>query len=952
MYMKSIISYSSKLSSGTLLAMIAFSAVLFTIPLTITVHAANSQPPSFKVTPNVFSGSTQTPVTITITNPPTNQFAVTGFTISAPAGWSFAGSTPSAATFNCVLLSNQAIQCVNGNLAPAPGGLQMTGVKITPPTVSTYPAIGVFTTTVQDQSSSQFYSGPQFTLYEADPATTVTVQLNPSAITAGSNTVTFTVTVTGAGNSPEAGLPVSMTATNPSPNPVGSFSPANGFTDSNGKFTGTYVASNKVSDSPTTVTATVGSFTGSSTLTINPGAPTQITITLPGSSLSTAPNHYITTKGNDAAGNPGAEITEGANDAIKVSLADAFGNPVNWPASGSITITASNGRFNTGPSTVAPSFTCMINAQQCPTSGNSNPWTPPPYFQSTVYGTIGYVTANLVSGNNNYPSLLSGQIITSTFATTSPTPQVSATNVQAGKTVTLTATVSFGQQGVPVQLLVSSATTVHKDGMFVGGGQSVTVFTDSGGVATAKYSVDTGAGATVQFVANVSQPIDGNPTHMLGPSSASQTVITSAGPASGLGISICYDTSCNKPASNTVLASTVYIDVNLVDAYNNTATNTGQGQIQITLAASGGALSATNVYIPSGESDTLSGFGVIAWTVPNSPGTLTLTATATVNGNPVKATAKLGDVSPLPTISVLSPKAYNGVYYSSVNTLLFFGKANISIGYDPTTTNIVSVSYKVNSGSWTLTGAGGAPKVQWSAAPVFNAGLNTVQFNATDNKGNVGLTSVLKVLVDTKAPTIAFTTADGTVIANGSPVNATITVAQGDLNFTSVKAFGNGTVPLTVTVTGSNNLGQQTTYSVTISGLSTGTWKVSLSASTLAGLSASATPITVKVLLPPNLTFTTPGLVQAVVNGQQGVNATIKNNGLAAKASVWFQLLNNKNQVVQGPTFVTTNFAAGQTQSFFFSFSPSLPHGTYTVQVFVTVNGLAYSQTFTLTVTL
>src|SRR5208337_4300360 len=149
----------------------------------------------------------------------------------------------------------------------------------------------------------------------------------------------------------------------------------------------------------------------------------------------------------------------------------------------------------------------------------------------------------------------------------------------------------------------------------------------------------------------------------------------------------------------------------------NTAENTGVNQIQIALAPSAGVLSATNVYIPSLFADTYKAFGPIAWTVPGTAGNITLSGSGVVNGLPVSGKTTLGIVSPLPTISVTSPAPLKGVIYSGTTNPTFIGQANVSIGY-PSTVNIASVSYKIDTGSWIGTGAGGSTRSHGAQLPL------------------------------------------------------------------------------------------------------------------------------------------------------------------------------------------------------------------------------------------
>jgi len=752
---------------------------------------------------------------------------------------------------------------------------------------------------------------------------------------------------------------------------AGSVSPASDSTTTAGTATATFTPTNDATSGVNTnfVFATLGNtptedifvFTGpSDTVTTVPSSPSQVTVSLGvASTTASYPNHYTTTYNLDASENGGAEVL---GSAISVSLADSFGNAVAFIAGDSLSITANNGRFNSG-GTTAVTLTCTYESECLSGSGYT---VPNAYFQSTIYGSIGTISAQLTRGTTTFSTATFPEIITSTFATASPTPTATPNgDVGAGGTTTVAITpITDVQQGVPVNVTLDTSTSqesagVAYNGAFSSGHEWIMATTTAAGTVSQTFTIDTTDGAFAHFQTIVSQPTDATPTGVLAASGDSAEVVTVAGSAAGLLVEFFYNPKITQTATDTIFGSTVYVDVTLVDAYNNVAVNTGSNQIQINLTPSAGVLSATSVYIKSDQSDTNSSFGAIAYTVPGTAQTLTLSASGVVNGLAVHGSSPLGVVSPLPTISVLTPAPLAGVIYASSTNPVFTGQANVSIGY-PSTTLIYQVSYKIGSSNWVTTGAGGANTVLWSTAPTLAVGLNTIQFNTTDNTqtpptlGNLAATPSYSVLVDPTAPTASFVTADGTTIANGAAVSASVTVAEGDLNFTSVTATANGTAlaAADIAITGANNLGSSVTYTVAVSGLSTGTWVLGLSASSLAGLTGNAAQITVHVTVPLNQIFVSPsGFTQQTQSGASGVGGSITNQGGDPTATVWYQLLNSRNQVVQGPTFVQTFFSAGQSESFFFALQPGLASGTYTAQVFVTVAGTAESAVFTVTVT-
>jgi hypothetical protein len=387
--------------------------------------------------------------------------------------------------------------------------------------------------------------------------------------------------------------------------------------------------------------------------------------------------------------------------------------------------------------------------------------------------------------------------------------------------------------------------------------------------------------------------------------------------------------------------ATFFVAAILNDAYGNIVVVGGSQQVQVGLTPSGGLLSATQVYIAAtnfGTNGSLS-FGYVAWTLPTTLGTYTVTATAVVAGTAVTGVSTVSVVSKTPTMNVKSPAPLSGFIYSNSQFVTFSGKANVSLGY-PSTVTFTSIGYKVGSASWQTSSVVAASKVIWSVPVTFPTGLSTVQFNATDSKTNTVVTSSYQVLVDNSAPTIAFTTAAGATLTSGQPLAATITDTLGDLNATSVKADRNGTaIPASsITVTGTNNPGSSVTYTVSITGLPAGKWKVTLNAKDLAGNAATAVSLTATFVVLTNQTFTTPSgtpPTQSTQSGFTGVSVTWTNNaGTSQTVNIWFVAYNAKNQVVFA-SFTQLTFGAGASAALFQGLSSSLPSGTYTVQVFV-----------------
>jgi hypothetical protein len=231
-------------------------------------------------------------------------------------------------------------------------------------------------------------------------------------------------------------------------------------------------------------------------------------------------------------------------------------------------------------------------------------------------------------------------------------------------------------------------------------------------------------------------------------------------------------------------------------------------------------------------------------------------------------------------------------------------------------------------------------------------GLNTVQFNVTDSAGKTTVSPSYQVLVDSTVPVF------GTItnVNGSSTAKVNVTVAQGDLNASSVSATANGTAVAasTIAVTGTNNNAHSVTYVVSVSNLAKGTWTLVVSAKTLAGLSASATA-TVTVTssstggTPGSFSFpSTPKYFKLSVYNT--VNVTVTNTQTSSLTAIVFAVFHNSaGQTLQVSTSSVT-VPAGSTAT---AFVPTtLASGTYSVNVFVwSTTGSSLSQSEQITVT-
>lgn len=776
------------------------------------------------------------------------------------------------------------------------------------------------------------------------------------------------------------------------------FSTSSTITTSGGLATVSYQPS-QVATMTGVPTATIGTCTAgpgfctiadANTIFTTNGPPSTMSWTF-SSSNSVSGAHYITTQATTTNTNT-AGTFKGASPTITVSFAisDKFGNPVSLSSAGftgasdgytfTITALSGGGLFDTAnlPSVITCTAAAGVSttawtgsATACPTSGGTVPL-PFAYFQSGTFGTIGSLSAAVTgtySGSSFAGAGQSKLLITSTFSTASPTPVALATtqsvptgvtfpNVPAGNQVNVTATLATQQAGVPVQLFLDQATSYETTAgaMDYGansmlatgfsGSDVVSLTTNSLGAVSALFTVDTVAGSNAFFQANGTRITDTSANTMAISGDSSPAIVTVGNVPATFAINTYYSTAPLAGATtHAATSASLYVDVTIADAYGNPATNTGVNQIQISLVASCAStcpLSASTVYIPSGGSDTYGSFGAVVWTMPSTTGAVTLTASGVLGGVQTSSAPYSVDVvSPSPSIAITSPTPVNGVVYSSTVSVIFTGQANVSIGYASTgsfAVSIKSVTYKIDSGAVQKAPITSGYDITFSLAATFTPGLHSISFNTTDSAGNSVTGQTYQVLVDTSAPTVEFMTPNNANLTNGASATATIVVLQGDLNASSVTATQNGT-PITashITVSGNNALGTNTTYAVTISGLSAGTDVIGLSATTLSGLSATANSITVHVTLPANQLFSISGTaVGCSLGGFSGTCISYTNQNTTAGSVVVFAVWKNNAGQTMGVGTAGLTVASGATDEAFVPQPVGLASGTYTVNIFV-----------------
>jgi len=712
------------------------------------------------------------------------------------------------------------------------------------------PVLGTFTSLIVDSSGTASYAGSSFSEWTiASTTVTAVITGTPTRFTAGGAALTITATLT----SGQSGVPIAFTFTNAS-YPSGVFtstlSPSSTTTGSSGTATTSWAPSNHHGDA-TTVTADIGTsaITGvtGSVITVA-GAPSKVSFyfTVSGTTYST---DYLTAHiavSTVTYAESGAELS--------VSLSDAFANPVVLTANiNNVTVSASGGSFLIGASTIVSTLYCGTASTDIPTatcrsgSALTFPITSVSagainYIQSSIYGAVGALSAVIttVTPATSYTGT-SGSIVTSTFSGSVSAPVVPAA-VQAGSSATISDTLPTPQQGVPVTLNLCATcggTSTSYNAKFSSGTQSITLYTNSSGIVITTIAVNVTVASTAVFNATAAAPTTAAPTTVLA-SAASSAVTTTVGAISTLVINIAASGSGTPGPNiaNIINGTTAYVDVAYADAYGNLipSGSAPHNQIQISLSANNGALlSATNVYIASGQVSTngSGSIGSIQLTMPKTVGTaVVVTGTGVVNGKTVSGTATITTVSAAPALSVTSPTPLSGTIYANTTLVTFKGTANASLG--SLSTNMASIGYKVGTNQWQSVATPSLHNVIWSIPIILSSGLNTVTFNATDNEATPVTTvgTAYTVLVDTAAPTFSTIAVTNT----SSTANLNITSAGGDLNATSVQAWTNGTAVAAsnIVVTGTNKPGSSVTYSVAINNLALGTWSLQVVARTLA----------------------------------------------------------------------------------------------------------------------
>jgi len=822
--------YTKKLSSGLIASLLILSSIVFLAPAVLPAHSTNSGVTISLVYPYA-EVNTLTSRVIKITNPLGNP-GITSIAVNLPqasaqsivstgsaspsnsapsfvAGFtSFAGTPSGAGTGPWTIVYGLASSAPSGSvLLPAGAAGKINFVftseasESTPGVVDSYPI--TVTVTFADGSTASSV----LTLYEGSATKSVTVVTNgQTTFTAGAG-IGITTTAETSGNVGDQGVPLkffsSESAAVAAAGFTDSFSPASGTTGSAGTITSSYMstaADVSIGAATYSLSADVGTPTAYDTntlavtptaaLTLNPGPPTQ-------SKVTTA--YDVVGKAVDYVNSPTAQ-------AIGITLADQFGNPVTTSASGTVTLSALQGTLSATSGTVTNGV-LTTSITYAPIKSGAN----------LPYGTFDLISSSLVISSGPLAGTYVGssaQLSIGCLASncaTPPTPTVtyfapSGTPV-AGSTIGLSITLAT-QKGIPVNftLTTDASSAGPYTGTFANGKSWIVVYTNSQGVAAANFTADTTAGDSADAGATVNTPTTANPSHT---NSATPTsgIVTVPAAASQLKI-LTYSSSSLTPSTATSYVGPshhLYLNVKLQDKYGNTVSWNNPFSLQIGITASAGGLSSTTVYITNGSPDTATSGYSIQYTAPATLGAITLTASTSQTGIS-SGTKTVYVVGPNPLVFITSPTSATTTSSSITVSGYAIPSPAASAG-----TLVVTIKYSLNGAAnvtvpITATNASGASFFSFGVSLV--SGTNTIKVYGIDSNGNTG--SVSKTI--TTVPPIAFA---NSVKLAGTPKHTSIGGFNGiAANFTNLWTTSQNLVVFAVW---KNSAGQ--TVAVTTAGL-------------------------------------------------------------------------------------------------------------------------------------
>lgn len=466
-------------------------------------------------------------------------------------------------------------------------------------------------------------------------------------------------------------------------------------------------------------------------------------------------------------------VSSSTETTLTISLADKFGNAFTPPATfaATATLTAAEG------SLVCTVSCASISVNDAGFVGGveyapMNPTT----FAPLKYGTFDVVSATLqVSAPTSLvgtyvgaskslmigdlagaPSSVTGYIYDVPYAGSVPPPDSLTENVEAGTPVELT--VAFGvpsgpgglfassyageQAGVPVNMTLTTnpSSLGTYTGTFSNGLKWIVVDSNSAGIASKNFTADTISGYSADAAMLVTEPTTTLTTRTVSYTPMPYVFTTgSTSPASLKIQSYSYSGTgtCPSTSATTYVEVAGYscLDVLLGDKYKNSVNWEGSFSLQVGISVSSGALSATTIYILTGDHDTYGSNWPVEFTAPTTTGSVTVTASTPQSGIS-SATLPLSIVSLSPIVSLTPPvTATFSVSSVTINATAIPSPAA------PLGTVVVSFEYSLNGAAnvtapLTKTNSTGAGFASFPVTLV--SGVNTIKIYATDSNSKTG----------------------------------------------------------------------------------------------------------------------------------------------------------------------------------------------------------------------
>jgi hypothetical protein len=683
-----------------------------------------------------------------------------------------------------------------------------------------------------------------------------------------------------------------------------------------------------------------------------PGAPTQITVTLPNSDEDGT--YYVTHANHPVEGKD-----------IKAKLSDKYGNAVltdDDSAEKDVTLTITDvfgagGKFGKdGVTSITVKLPKKGEAAEV-AAGDAND-----YYPSKRYGDYAKIKAEVTIAGTTY-SGKSEKIFTSFLGNDvkvyyDDTAFNADIKVEAGGYTTITfeiwdkdANAAVKQSGVPVTFsFVEEETTEGYAGTL----SATSAFTDSDGKVKVKLTVDTKKDNKAEIKATFKAPEEDDPAATF--EKATPHIITKEGKSAALKVKIRYDTTEYETGVAEIFPTDTAVDIQVyvVDEYGNMVDITSDITVAlyvVNVVGTAGALKQAVATITAAADST----GWIDNGYIASPNVGDEAQIKAIGGGLEGISPIIRTVSSLPKVSFTKPTEA----YVNTATVQFQGWANATVGGR----TIDKVEYSVDGGAFTeIAGMGGGVTVLWAFEVTLADGSHTIVVRATDSAGDYQTASTT-IFVDTQKPTVTITSP-----APGASVTArpTVTASFSDpspssgINTASVvvKVDGNVvTAGVAVTAAG-------VTFTPTTD-LATGDHTVEISVADNAGNTATAS-VTFKVaiavvgtevfkkpdIIEPTNTMFQPTTPSANVGFLIHVKYT--NKATTSQEVIMYVQIKNAAGAVVFLGAIRTTVGVGQAAEAYLGPAAGLPSGVYTVETFIwdadTLSPLGEMGTLTLSI--